>query len=556
MLTAGLFFVLSAMAQAASPLSAGSFIDTFQLQSEVLPEPTEPTLTIDQNNGQELGHSLPFILSKIKISGNTIFSTDLLHALVADAEGKSLTLNQVSLLAARITSYYQSHNYLLARALIPPQTIQAGMVRIAVMEAYYGQISLDNQSQVKTGLLEETLYKLQPRMPINSATLDTTLLLLNQIPGAVVSSGLSPGKAVGAADLLVTAAPGPMVVGSISLENVGSPQTGKTMSGATISILNPLQQGDVVRVHAHGSGPLLNYQSMDYEFLLNGSGTRLGGAYADLRYRLGAPFVDLGAHGSAIVQSVWAKQPIYLRSFGEVFYDAQVFGQVKFEISQLRDHIHASQSLTDRHLDSVALSLFGSARDRAFYGGVSQWSIGLTSGRLDFDNLDAETVDALSSETQGEFAKLKVNLNRHQALSAKNSVYLDVTGQWANTNLDSSQKLSATRPGALRAYQTGVHAGDSGYAATLEFRHNMGDAWRGQWQAVGFFDSAEVVVNNKPWSPGSNSNVLQGAGLGLNFMGANQLTAKFHLVAPVGNTSNSATDTDAVSAWMSIKQGF
>ena len=54
--------------------------------------------------------------------------------LVADAEGRSLTLSRIEGLAKRITDYYHAHGYPLARAVIPPQTIEDGVVEIRVNE--------------------------------------------------------------------------------------------------------------------------------------------------------------------------------------------------------------------------------------------------------------------------------------------------------------------------------------------------------------------------------------------------------------------------------------
>jgi hemolysin activation/secretion protein len=146
-------------AQAARPMIPGAGDILQQIEPLNLPafSSSGTGLTIERADGAKLPPSAPFLVKSIQITGNThtLFDTPTLHTLVADAEGKSLSLSQLGELAVRITSYYQSHGYPLTRAIIPAQTIAAGMVRIEIIEARYGQISLDNRSRVKDALLHQ-----------------------------------------------------------------------------------------------------------------------------------------------------------------------------------------------------------------------------------------------------------------------------------------------------------------------------------------------------------------------------------------------------------------
>ncbi len=182
----------------------------------------------------------PTARQSIQIVGNTLFETATLHALVADAEGKSLTLSQLDELAVRITNYYHGHGYPLARAVIPAQIIQAGVVRLVIIEARYGRISPDNQSRVNDSLLQATLAPLESGQAIGQTELDHALLLLSDIPGVVVNATLKPGVAVGTSDLLVNITPGAAVSGGIVLDNYGNRFTGRARVGGTVNFINPL----------------------------------------------------------------------------------------------------------------------------------------------------------------------------------------------------------------------------------------------------------------------------------------------------------------------------
>ena len=194
---------------AAQPVvpGAGSILQQTQPVLPPAPSGTETGLAIEQPRGSFLPPSVPFTVQSFELSGNTAFETSTLHALIAEAEGKSLTLPQLGQIVARITEYYRSLGYPLDRAIIPAQSITDGVVRIQIIEARYGRVALDNHSRVRDPLLQATLAPLQSGQAISQASLNHTLLLLSDIPGVVVIATLKPGETVGTSDLQVQTAP-------------------------------------------------------------------------------------------------------------------------------------------------------------------------------------------------------------------------------------------------------------------------------------------------------------------------------------------------------------
>ena len=295
---------LPLIAVAAEPAvpGAGSILQQTQPQLPPPPSPAGTGVAIEQPGGTALPASAPFLVKLIEISGNTAFDTPTLHALVAAEEGTSLTLPQLGRIVARITDYYHSHGYQLARAIIPAQTIQAGVVRIQIIEARYGQIALDNHSCVVYPLLQATLGSLQSGQVISDPPLNRALLLLADIPGVAVTATLKPGELVGTSDLEVDTVATSALTGNVALDNDGNRYTGRTRLGGTVSLIDPAHHGDVLSLTGLTSGDM-NYGSLSYELLLNGQGTRLGGSYSALHYVLGDPLAALDGHGTAEIES-------------------------------------------------------------------------------------------------------------------------------------------------------------------------------------------------------------------------------------------------------------
>ena len=528
---------------------AGSLLQQIQ-PVEPPPAPSDnPGLVIEPQGSATLPPSAPFRVTSIQIIGNTSFDTATLHGLIAGAEGRELTLPELNDWVTRITDFYHAHGYPLARALIPAQAIRDGVVMIQVIEARYGRIILENKSRVSDALLDSTLAPLKSGGMIGQAELDRVLLLLSDTPGAVTSATLQPGEAAGTSDLLVQGAPGPAVTGNVTADNYGNRYTGSARLGGEIALNDPLRHGDVLDASVLSSGHDMDYGRLMYDWLLNGAGTHLGASYSALHYVLGESLASLEGHGTADVASLWGKQPL-VRSL-----NIDLYAQLQFDRKLLKDDIDVSAIHTHRHLDDWTATLAGDERDALLSGGLTTWSLGLTSGRVGFDDAKAELADAATADTRGPFLQGNATLARLQRMTAKDSLYVAVSWQWANANLDPSQKMVAGGPYTVRSYDMSALTGDEGIQTTAEWRRDL-PAWYGQWQGVGFFDTEHLTINENVWTAGTNTVIINGAGLGFNWTGPNQWSAKASVAARLGSAPILAGASRSVRAWLTIAKGF
>lgn len=541
---------LAAPAFGQTPPDAGAILQQLQPALPTAPSNNAPVLQMQARDAAALPDSAPFEVKRLQITGNTVFSTDILHALLADQEGKPLTLIQINALAGRITTYYQERGYPLARAIIPAQTIKDGVVVIQVVEARYGKVQLNNQSKVNDSLLQSTLAPLHSGEVIDDDTLNRSLLLLSDVPGVGVSATLAPGAEVGTSDIAVNTTENPTALANIALDNYGNRYIDRVRVSGNLNLVNPLHHGDILSATLLSTGSGMNFGRLSYDILVNGRGTHVGGAYSYLRYKLGSEIAALGANGTASVASLWAKHPL-LRS-----KDANVYTQLQFDSKRLRDHVDVSALRTDRHSHNWVLSVSGDLRDNLLAGGVSVWSLGWTNGRVIFDDAAAAAADAAAGKTRGSFSKWNANISRLQALTQRNALYLNFAAQWSDGNLDSAEKMTAGGPYTVRAYDIGAMSGDTGYVGTVELRHELGDAMAGRWQAIAFVDSAYVKVNHSPWSAGENSGSLSGAGIGLNWAGPNQWRASASLASRLGARPSLVADQSSVRGWITVSKAF
>lgn len=437
------------------------------------------------------------------LDGNQALPSAELLTLLADLAGRELSVGQLQGAANRITRLYRERGYPLARAYLPAQEIEGGMVKIAVLEGRYGQVQINDQAGLRGGALAP-LTTLQSGDAVQGQSLERSLLLLQDLPGIEVKSTLRPGASTGTTDLLVDVQRAPLIDGAIDADNYGNRFTGEYRLGGTLNLNNPLGLGDRLTLRAMGSEEDQRYGRVAYQLPLGPWATQLGVAYSDMDYQLGKDFEDLDAHGNARITSVFALQPL-VRS-----RDFSLYGQLQFDDKRLKDDIDLFEQKSDKRARVTILSLTGNSRDMLLGGGVNSFALAWSQGSLNLDGATAQRADDLTAGAAGQFHKLNPSLVRLQRLSERFSLYTQLQGQWADGNLDSSEKLYLGGAYGVRAYPQGEASGDQGWLANVELRYSLTEAW----QLSTFIDHGQVRLNKDSWTDEENHRSLSGTGIG------------------------------------------
>lgn len=504
-------------------------------------------LSIEQPPSAQSSSSAAFPVRVISIVGNTLIPTATLHALVAPGEGMTLTLTQLNSLAARITAAYHAKGYPLDSAYIPAQTLSDGLVRIAVIEARYGEVSLQNNSTISSRPMRMTLAPLSSSAPVSQGALDRSLLLLSDIPGVIVGSVLRPGAAPGSSDLVVNATPAPRYSGTLGLDDYGNRFTNRPRLSGTLNVNSLLGQGDLLDVTAITSGADMSYGRVGYRYLLNGQGTTVGASVSALQYRLGNGLSVLHAHGTAQVQSVYVSQP-FIRSVA-----GNLYGQLEYDHKRLNDNIDVTGIDSNRHTDSWTASLAGDHRDST---GVFNFNVSGTWGKLHFNNPISQFVDMLGPQTRGSYARYNLSLARLQQLSTSNSLYVGFTAQWSSRNLDTSEQFYLGGPDTVRGYDVGAITGSQGNLATIELRHELQLPLPGAWQVSAFADSGHIEAYKDTFAAGPNAARVTSAGLGMHWVGPQSWLVSATISTPVGAAPALLGPTSSTRLWVQVQKGF
>ena len=536
-------------AWAVDPPNAGSQLQQIPVAPQ-LPK-AAPAIRVQKGDvpAATVGDSTRIQVARLQISTPPVYAESELIAASGFAPGSELTLGELRAMANRIASYYQTRGYFLAQAYLPAQDIKDGVVQINVLPGQYGQVQLRNTSALSEGLAGNILGGLDGTV-IATAPLERRLLLLSDLPGVQVSSTLAPGASLGASDLIVDVQPGARFNGSVDVDNQGNRYTGRNRIGATVNINELAGIGDVATVRAFTSTDGLNYVRGAYQG--QAGLLRLGAAYTHMDYKLGKEFAVLEAKGTAKITSVYASYPL-IRSRA-----SNLYAQVNFDSKDLQDKTEATGTVNDKSAKIWMLNLNGDSKDGLGGGGISNYSLSYTTGKIDIETPVARLIDMLTVQSHGSFHKLGLNASRLQSLGADTSFFGLINAQTSSKNLDVSEKMGLGGVGGVRAYPGGEAYGDQGYVLNLELRRNLPafTAIPGQLQLVGFADTGTVKLNRNAWSAGENRRTLSGAGVGVSWTGANALLIKAYYAHKLGNAKATSAPDAAGRFWLQAVKYF
>ena len=548
-----LVIIFSFGTRAQSPPDAGQTSRELQKQPELNkpPNATKPTkpLPIESTAPhKQTTQDVRITVKAIHVTGSSVYPANTLEAIVADLVGREVNMAELEAGIERITAFYRANFFVVARAYLPPQQIDGGVIVVKVLEGRLEELRINNQSRVADSLINAYLSRLKNDKALQSKPIDRSLLLLNDMPGVGVARGsLQPGVSVGTSDLIVELTPSAPYSGKVELDNYGNRYTGENRLGAALAINSPYTLGDQISLRALISEQNLTYGRLAYQLPVGSSGLRAGAAYSDTRYKLGKEFAALEARGTANSGSLFATYPIIRSQVGNLT------GTLSVENKNLNDRMAAFNTATDKNIALVNLGLAGNIQDTLNAAAVSSFELSLVSGRLSMDATSLD-LDNASTKSNGPFTRLAYNISRQQRLTNTYTLALAVSGQLAGKNLNSSEKFSLGGVSGVRAYPQGEGVGDQGLLVNLELLH----AFKNNIQGLVFYDYGSVEINRNPFTVSENTRSLSGFGVGMNVSFAG-LQLKTHLA---WRTAGGAPTSEPVLAdrnprlWVQVGKQF
>ena len=443
-----------------------------------------------------------------QFSGQTLLDERTLAAAVAPWIGKTVGFAELSQAMQAVDEAYRRAGW-MARADLPPQDITDGVVRVRITEARLAGTVVEG-APARRLAPQHAVAIVAAAQPASGLVdldgLDRALLLINDLPGTSASLSLRAGAHEGDTQAVLALADAPIFSGSAGVDNEGARATGQVRANLQLAAASPLGIGDLASLQASQSEGS-DYVRLAYDVPVGARGWRVGANASNLYYHIVTPdFAALGAQGPSQSAGLQATAPL-VRSRNANLY-----------LQLAADHRHfrnmSAGAVASRYDIDAATAAFNANRLDDAGTGVSSGALQLVAGRVDLGGSPNQAADLQTVHVAGSYFKLHANANRQQRIDAQTSLVVDLQGQWANRNLDGSEKFYLGGPSGVRAYPSDEAGGSRGELLSVELQRSATLAGV-PLSASAFFDAGHVVVNPDNRFPGaspSNGITLKGAG--------------------------------------------
>lgn len=479
------------------------------------PEPPQVPPTVPPQPPSPVPPTLPnaaIEVQKIQVVGSTILSQDEINALVKPLEGRSATLEQLKQIADKITEIYLNRGYITSRAVLPPQTITAGVVQIQAIEGKLTRIEVEGTKRLHPSYIRSRL-RLGARMPLSTASLEDQLRLLRVDPlFDNVEASLRAGDKEGESILIVRVSEANPFQPSFSIDNYSPPSVGSERVGVSLRHRNITGNGDELGAAYYRSLGDSDVFDFSYRLPLNAmNGTLQLRAAPNRNSIVQPPFNRFDISGKSHLFEVSYRQPLlrtpieeFALSAGFTYQTGKTFlaGEpFSFGIRQESNGVTTTSA--------IKLGQDYIRRDpQGAWAVRSQFTIGTSL----FDATQYE-----GSDPDGQFFSWLGQVQRVQRLNDKHLLILQSDLQLSANSLLPSQQFVIGGGQSLRGYRQNARSGDNGFRVSVEDRITLQRDASGnpKLQLAPFLEAGTVwnVPNNPNKLP--NQTFLAGVGLGV-----------------------------------------
>ncbi|HEY3226578.1 MAG TPA: ShlB/FhaC/HecB family hemolysin secretion/activation protein [Planctomycetota bacterium] len=485
-------------------------------------------------------------LTSFRITGNVSYPTDELHALVADYEGKEVTLADLRSAANRITMHYRSHGYGLSWAYLPEQVVRDGDIEIAVVEARIDKILVQGNAHYGTGFILDHVAGTANQEALDLDSLERGIYSLNDYPGLSVSARLAPGGAPGTSDLYLQVRDKYPINVSVDWDNFGSEFVAENRGGLTVEAFNLFDLGHWVSVRG-----VQGFGDGDLSFL---TGSYTVPFANGMKFNAWGSYYNYEAVGDLAVFEPLGDGTAFGATLSYPLYRTHVYSlipEIGYEHKDLTQELFGIQISDDRVRVAVAGVRFEWNDD---FNGRWLGSAHLRKGLEGFaGGLEADDPEASRFGAGGDFTKFALTLYRLQRVTSWLHLIGKVNYQFSADPLVVSEQISVGGADSVRGYPAFEVMGDRGYTASIEariklpFLDDFSDPFGSpstlydMVQLAVFADTGEAELESP--TLGEEDRVrLTGAGVGLRLQYPGRASFRLDFGWPVGNRDPSTGD--------------
>lgn len=468
-----------------------------------------------------------FVLKGVEVSASEFIDQSRLQKLAGMYIGREVTFADVNDLVRSINNIYKELGQITARAIVPSQRIQQGIIRIQLIEGRLGRVELN-------GLVYTDAEFVRGLVPVDTGDVIDVPALKYRIEAANrllpfrLGAQLQAGDGFAQTDVVVGVQEPPRFIGQLFIDNNGSESTGEIQYGAQATVNGPLGRGDRLNVYAvesEGASSLNLTYAVPHRATGGVLSINLAGSETEI---IGGDFAEFDITGDSTQMSLEYTAPV-------ATWDTAALDSVLRIGSLESGNEIGSLQLSENRVERIGIG--ARIHGRAAF---PRWTV---EPELLFESTDLNRNEQKSTyRFNGAFSRSGPGVY---------GSYLQIRGRWQYTQdrQPSPLQFSAGGTGSVRGFKGGVVSGDRGLSASAELH------WAPAWAAVDWVDNIFTFFDfGYVDGVGTASEHIQALGGGVRVSYA---SATFTATAgiPVGATHGVEHDDYAVHARIAYRFG-
>ena len=407
-------------------------------------------------------------LKEVKAEGLTVYKYEDLQKTWQSKLGKQTSVKELYEIADAITAKYRNDGWILSQAVIEPQDITSGVLKIKVIEGFADKVLVEGDVLGYKSFFDKYSSELQAQKPLNNASLEKYSMFASELPGISAKAVIRPSNITQGASDVVFVVERKTIDGSIGYDNRGTKTSGPNQLNTSFSVGAPFGLPDKIGIswsmiprYPHE----LNYISLSDEHIFSADGLKLTTTFGRSYSHSGGNLEQFDLKSKSNTINTQLTEPL-LKSRAKNWSIWGGFNWQNSDSTMLGDPNQRDRSRKIR---------FGSQYDFSDESGSTTMFNGEYHRGLRVLN-STQNGDTLVSRADGngDYDKITLDVTRSQPLPYSLMLTAGISAQISDKALFSGEEFGYGGANYGKAYDSSEITGDNGISGKIELSYQSG----------------------------------------------------------------------------------
>lgn len=186
-----------------------------------------------------------FMLNRVTFDPSRILTEAELSAITSDYAGRNVSFADLNRMIERLNALYDEKSRYIGRAVIEPQEIDGGVLKVSLIEASVEDVAVTNDDRLQPGFIEAQLG-IMPGELVDLEKFKERIIVVTRRQGLSLTPFLTPGDARGGSVLGLGVAPRPFVSFVAGADNYGADSVGRSRAHGALTFDNLIGTADAL----------------------------------------------------------------------------------------------------------------------------------------------------------------------------------------------------------------------------------------------------------------------------------------------------------------------